>query len=335
DHLPPASQLEVICPQIQLQCGADGVFSRKSNMVKPTASLVLRDLEEKYAPEPVSPKFERIYEDMTLGHMRSVLHEKLNRHFLAINDRAETTRHYWADPSRDLITLIKELRQDLHNLRRVDIPLKLVDAYETVLERCEPWLSQSGGSTIPEDFELIEVLEHEEAIIDASGSVGTLKNFTEGELSVKRQIIGEGSYAQVFRYVDPNYGKNFAVKRAKKSVSDRDLIRFQQEFKIMKELDFPYILEVYNYDTSRNEYSMEYCDETLRSYINRTNSELNLSTRKRIALQFLYGMNYLHRKNVLHRDISYQNVLVKVFDLDSVIIKLSDFGLAKEHSSEF
>src|SRR5699024_4072982 len=80
---------------------------------------------------------------------------------------------------------------------------------------------------------------------------------------------------------------------------------------------------------------MEYCDETLRSYINRTNSELNLSTRKRIALQFLYGMNYLHRKNVLHRDISYQNVLVKVFDLDSVIIKLSDFGLAKEHSSEF
>lgn len=67
-------------------------------MVKPKASLVLRDLEEKYAPEPVSPKFERIYEDMTLGHMRSVLHEKLNRHFLAINDRAETTRHYWADP---------------------------------------------------------------------------------------------------------------------------------------------------------------------------------------------------------------------------------------------
>src|SRR5699024_3341482 len=58
DHLPPASQLEVICPQIQLQCGADGVFSRKSNMVKPKASLVLRDLEEKYAPEPVSPKFE-------------------------------------------------------------------------------------------------------------------------------------------------------------------------------------------------------------------------------------------------------------------------------------
>lgn len=304
-------------------------------MVKPKASLVLRDLEEKYAPEPVSPKFERIYQDMTLGHMRSVLHEKLNRHFLAINDRAETTRHYWADPSRDLIALIKELRQDLHNLRRVGTPLKLVDAYETVLERCEPWLSQSGGSTIPEDFELIEVLEHEEAIIDASGAVGTLKNFTEGELSVKRQIIGEGSYAQVFRYIDPNYGKTFAVKRAKKSVSERDLIRFQQEFKIMKGLDFPYILEVYNYDTSRNEYSMEYCDETLRSYINRRNSELSLSTRKRIALQFLYGMNYLHRKNVLHRDISYQNVLVKVFDLDSVIIKLSDFGLAKEHSSEF
>ena len=40
-------------------------------------------------------------------------------------------------------------------------------------------------------------------------------------------------------------------------------------------------------------------------------------------------------KDILHPDISYQNVLPNVFDLESVIIKLSDFGSAKEQFLEF
>jgi serine/threonine protein kinase len=46
-------------------------------------------------------------------------------------------------------------------------------------------------------------------------------------------------------------------------------------------------------------------------------------------------MNYLHAKGLLHRDVSLQNVLVKIFDEGSVLIKLSDLGLVKEPNSEF
>jgi hypothetical protein len=66
-------------------------------------------------------------------------------------------------------------------------------------------------------------------------------------------------------------------------------------------LSFPYIVEVYQYDETRNEYKMEFCDETLRKYIGTRNSNLAFATRKRIALQFLYGLNYIHSQGFLHR----------------------------------
>lgn len=80
---------------------------------------------------------------------------------------------------------------------------------------------------------------------------------------------------------------------------------------------------------------MEYCDETLRSYVARRNGELPPASRKRIALQFLYGINYIHHKNLLHRDVSLQNVMIKVYGDGAVLVKLSDFGLVKDQASDF
>ncbi len=103
----------------------------------------------------------------------------------------------------------------------------------------------------------------------------------------------------------------------------------------MKRLSFPYVVEVYRYDEDRDEYRMEFCDETLRKYITKRNSKLPFAVRKRIALQFLYGLNYIHSQGLLHRDISLQNVLLKVYDSGAVLVKLSDFGLVKDQASEY
>lgn len=301
-------------------------------MIASPAELMLADLKSKYEAQASSPAFARLYEDDDeFGHAFSVLHKKLNDHFEAINGRAVTSRHYWAEDSRNFIALIAEIDEDLHVLKRSGIEVGMAVSYRDALDRCKPWLSRSNGSAVPEDFEPITLIKFEPAFARASDSVKLIKQ----QASPKLSMVGEGSYALVYSYIDPVYGIQFALKRAKRGITDRDLLRFKQEFDVMSRLSFPYVVQVYRYDDERNEYRMEFCDETLRTYISKRNSNLVFATRKRIALQFLYGMNYLHVRGLLHRDISLQNVLMKVFDHGAVLVKLSDFGLVKEATSDF
>lgn len=186
-------------------------------------------------------------------------------------------------------------------------------------------------SLIPEDFEPIEVISYEPVFSHAAKSVKLKKR----QEHIEMKMVGSGSFAHVYSYVDPDYGIKFAVKRAKRDLDERDLERFKQEFEVFKKLSFPYVVQVYRYDETRNEYRMEYCDTTLRDYIARRNPQLGFAARKRIALQFLYGVDYLHHEKLLHRDISLQNILLKVFDSGAVLVKLSDFGLVKDQSSKF
>ena len=79
------------------------------------AELMLDDLRSDYAEEPVPKRIARVYEDdPEWGHLFGVLHSQLNRHFESINGRINTNRHYWADPSRELLKLFSEIEQDLH-----------------------------------------------------------------------------------------------------------------------------------------------------------------------------------------------------------------------------
>lgn len=292
--------------------------------------FMLQDIDTKYEERADSPEFVRLYKGSRWEHMFAVLHEELNQHFDAINGRAETTGHYWADNSRAMLDLLKDLKNDLYTLKRAGVDITLHAAYQNAIERCRPWLSYSGGSAVPEGFEPIEIIKYEPVFTE-----NALVELKKQQEPIEPKMIGKGSYAHVYSYVDPNYGIKFAIKRANRDAEERDLLRFRKEFDVMKNLSFPYILEVYKYDASRNEYRMEHCDATLRQYISQRNNNLHFSTRKRIALQFLYGMSYIHSQKLLHRDISLQNVLMKVYESGAVLVKLSDFGLVKEHESTF
>jgi tRNA A-37 threonylcarbamoyl transferase component Bud32 len=297
-----------------------------------SVKLMLADLTSHYAALPASETFERLYADDTrFGHIFATLHERLNQHFDSINGRAKTTKHYWADASRDMLALIDELEDALDSFRVADIEVIFAAEYSAAVDRCKPWLSPSYGSTVPDEFEKIRLAKFEPIFSRPEVSVRLKKQ----QSAVRLKMVGEGSHAIVFSYTDPDYGIKFAIKRAKKDLSDRDLYRFRREFEILKRLSFPYIVEAYQYNEAGNEYKMEYCDETLRDYIARRNNRLSFAWRKRIALQFLYGINYIHREGLLHRDVSLQNVMLKIYGGGAVLVKLSDFGLVKDHASEF
>lgn len=151
--------------------------------------------------------------------------------------------------------------------------------------------------------------------------------------SYELKLIGEGSYAKVFKYKDNYYKCPFVLKRAKKDLDEKEVERFKREFDQMKSLNSPYVVNVFRYNDEANEYIMEYMDYTLDKYIRENNGKLTFTQRKSMALQVLKAFKYIHSKGLLHRDICPKNVLIKIYD-DVQVVKVSDFGLVKIPNSD-
>lgn len=123
------------------------------------------------------------------------------------------------------------------------------------------------------------------------------------------------------------------LKRAKKDLRPDELERFKIEFEQTKQLSSPYVVNVYKFDENKHEYTMEYMDSNLADYILKNNNNITLDERVVIAKQVLRGFMYIYKKEVLHRDISPANILVKFYD-DVNVVKISDFGLVKLSESD-
>lgn len=137
---------------------------------------------------------------------------------------------------------------------------------------------------------------------------------------------------QSTKYKDEFYHKNFALKRAKKDLNAEEIKRFHREYDEMKKLNSPYVVEVYSY-LNNNEYTMEYLDCSLSNYIEKNNQKLSYSEKRNLVNQVLKAFKYLHSKELLHRDISPSNILLKIYE-NVVVVKIADFGLVKVPNSQ-
>lgn len=285
------------------------------------------DLFSQFLTLDVDPAIARLYHVADpVGRASAHFHGALNGLFVFMNNKSKTNKHFNAAESRELIDLIEQIRSTQAALKEVGVNLELRDDYEKITQSVEPFLLPSGGSAIPDDFQNITIVKYEPVFFSSETEIV----LADHRQRVPIRMVGEGAFAIVYRYTDVEYGKTFAIKRAKKGLSAKELLRFRREFEILYNLSFPYILEAYRYNEERADYTMEFCDSTLEAYIEARNDRLSFEHRRRIALQFLYALNYLHRKDILHRDISRRNILVKIYDEGAAIIKLSDFGLAKD-----
>lgn len=262
----------------------------------------------------------------------STLHNLINKCYEKMNNRLPTednVSYYWAAESRDLIFAI-ELINDLQDkLKNTESAFELDEYYKEILEKCKSFLKKAG-STIPSFMDQV-VVYYSIAIFIKKDIVKIESDITHNYYNLK--LIGEGSYAKVFKYYDQFYSKKFALKRALPNLDEKEVKRFKQEFEQLHSLSHPYIIEVYRYDEVNNEYIMEYLDMTLEQYIQANNTKLSLKSRKRICFQILSAFNYIHSKGLLHRDISPKNILIKQHD-GLIVAKVSDFGLVKVPNSQ-
>ena len=271
----------------------------------------------------------------------AAFHTNLNYWFNVINNdiryqydengkKISAGGYFHANDSRAYLSLIDQIDQLRSKLQGTTYAFKICDSnYDNAIRRTRRFVAKSGGSTIPEDFGEVEIAE--------LTPIFRLVNGIAVEVSTKTvfadlEQIGTGSYAKVFRYTDPRYKITIVLKRANPDLNPKEIDRFRQEFEVLKSLNSPYVINVFSYNDERNEYTMEYMDETIFDYIGHfigpDKDKLSLQKRKAIIGQVCRGLKYIHSKGLLHRDISLTNVFIKHYE-DTDIIKIGDFGLVK------
>ena len=135
------------------------------------------------------------------------------------------------------------------------------------------------------------------------------------------KYIGEGGFAKVYESISTGV----ILKKLKDEFkSDKGIRhRFRREYDLTKSLaDLEGIIEVYTFDDSNYSYTMEKGEKSLEDYVN--NCNLSDKTKINIIRQVLSIVKEVHNRDIIHRDISPNNIL-----LFKDKFKVCDFGLGK------
>ncbi|XP_046413981.1 serine/threonine-protein kinase 3 isoform X3 [Neodiprion lecontei] len=136
--------------------------------------------------------------------------------------------------------------------------------------------------------------------------------------------LGEGSYGSVYKALHKESGQVLAIKQVP---VDTDLQEIIKEISIMQQCDSPYVVKYYGSYFKNTDLwiVMEYCGAGSVSDIMRlrkkTLQEDEIAT---ILCDTLKGLEYLHLRRKIHRDIKAGNILLNT----EGHAKLADFGVA-------
>ena len=108
----------------------------------------------------------------------------------------------------------------------------------------------------------------------------------------KYEKIGEGAYSNVYKGYHQNLSKIFAIKEINISIHKKNIERFREEVKLMKNLHHHNIVKLY--DTIENEDYMylilEYCEHgDLKHFLNKR--PLKEKKVKKFMKQIVSGLN--------------------------------------------
>ena len=144
-------------------------------------------------------------------------------------------------------------------------------------------------------------------------------------------LIGEGTYGKVFEACHKTLNLVRAIKIInKRNIKDTKVrFKFLNEIAILKVLDHPNILKLYEFfEDSQNYYLVtDYLNGgELLDYILKNKVLSETETAKYIK-QVLESVSYLHSNNIVHRDIKLENLVLESHSPDA-LLKLIDFGIS-------
>jgi len=144
----------------------------------------------------------------------------------------------------------------------------------------------------------------------------------------KLEKIGEGTYGTVFKAKNRENQEIVALKRVRLDDDDEGVPSSAlREICLLKELKHRNIVRLHDVLHSDKKLTLvfEHCDQDLKKYFDSLNGEIDSEKVQSLMYQLLRGLAFCHSKNVLHRDLKPQNLLIN----KNGELKLADFGLAR------
>lgn len=133
-----------------------------------------------------------------------------------------------------------------------------------------------------------------------------------------KKLIGQGSFSKVYYGEEKNNNKSVSIKVISlKEIEEYEKI--EKEVEILIGLEHPNLLKMYDFYKYNDMFYIitEYCKGNLK--------QIEIKNMKKTLLEIGYSIQYLHHKNILHRDIKMENILIDFNDN----VKICDFGFAK------
>ncbi|XP_068623901.1 LIM domain kinase 1 [Battus philenor] len=141
------------------------------------------------------------------------------------------------------------------------------------------------------------------------------------------ELLGSGFFGQVYKVTHRDTNEVMVLKQLYRV--DEDAQRnFLKEVAVLRSLQHPNVLRFVGvlYKDKRLHLVTEYvAGGTLHQLLQDTSRSLSWARRARLARDVAAGLGYLHRMNVIHRDLNSHNCLVRE---DQTVI-VADFGLAR------
>lgn len=149
-----------------------------------------------------------------------------------------------------------------------------------------------------------------------------------------KEKIGSGSYGVVFKVVRKVDRVTYAMKEIDLAgMSRKEQEECIRETRVLSSLECDYIIKYYDSFLERGKLYIvtEYASNgNLHDHIKKQKTRLSEELIWKLFIQILLGLNHMHKKKILHRDVKTLNVFLD----DQLNVKLGDMGVAKILSTQ-
>jgi serine/threonine protein kinase len=148
-------------------------------------------------------------------------------------------------------------------------------------------------------------------------------------------LLGAGGMGEVYKAQHVHLGAFRCIKVVKPALlaDDNYRQRFLREARMATQIHHPNLAAVHDFSILADGTSYmvaEFIDGTTVRQWETANGRFPLALATEVTMQVLAGLDHIHRRGLLHRDVSADNIMLSFDSDDHLRVKIIDLGVAKD-----